>query len=147
MWKCPKNRLDFTIDGANVGTAMQCFVESVPILASQFGGWEIVLILAIILILFGAKRLPEIARGMGEGMRALDDEAIEAGKSVGGIYGKPAAEALTADNQTAEVYDPAVFQGKQRGGNAEKNGKGSWLRRLWRRVWHYVCKLLGQEAK
>jgi sec-independent protein translocase protein TatA len=32
------------------------------------GGWEVVLILAVVLILFGAKRLPELARGLGSGI-------------------------------------------------------------------------------
>lgn len=34
-----------------------------------FGGWEVVLILAVVLILFGAKRLPELARGLGSGIK------------------------------------------------------------------------------
>jgi sec-independent protein translocase protein TatA len=33
------------------------------------GGGEIVLILAIVLILFGAKKLPELAKGLGQGIR------------------------------------------------------------------------------
>ena len=33
------------------------------------GGWEVILILAAILILFGAKKLPELARGMGQGIK------------------------------------------------------------------------------
>ena len=34
-----------------------------------FGGWEIVLILAVVLILFGAKKLPELAKGLGQGIK------------------------------------------------------------------------------
>ena len=33
------------------------------------GGGEIILILAIVLILFGAKKLPELAKGLGQGMK------------------------------------------------------------------------------
>ena len=35
----------------------------------NLGGGEIILILALVLILFGAKKLPELARGMGQGIR------------------------------------------------------------------------------
>ena len=37
--------------------------------AAFLGGWEIVLILAVVLILFGAKKLPELARGLGQGIK------------------------------------------------------------------------------
>jgi sec-independent protein translocase protein TatA len=39
------------------------------ILAVGFGGWEMVVIFAAILILFGAKRIPEFAKGLGQGIR------------------------------------------------------------------------------
>ena len=35
----------------------------------SIGGPELFLILLIIVILFGAKKLPELARGLGEGIR------------------------------------------------------------------------------
>src|SRR5512142_1120720 len=37
--------------------------------AGMLGGWEIVLILAVVLILFGAKKLPELAKGLGQGIK------------------------------------------------------------------------------
>ena len=37
--------------------------------AAFLGGWEIVLILAVVLILFGAKKLPELAKGLGTGIK------------------------------------------------------------------------------
>jgi len=96
-------------------------ILSVTFALFGFGGGEVVLILALIVILVGAKKLPEITRGLGDGFsefrkrvgglsKELDQEAHDAGESLGGIYGKPAAQALTPDNQTAELYDPAVFQ-------------------------------------
>src|SRR5438270_10671917 len=100
---------------------MQALAANPSMFASFFGGWEILLILALILMLFAAKRLPDIGRGLGGGFwqfrkstrrlsKDLDQEARDAGESLGGIYGKPAAQALTPDNQTAELYDPAVLQ-------------------------------------
>jgi sec-independent protein translocase protein TatA len=38
-------------------------------LAGFFGGWEIVLILAVALLLFGSKKLPELAKGLGQGIK------------------------------------------------------------------------------
>jgi len=35
----------------------------------NLGGGEIILILALILILFGAKKLPELAKGLGSGIK------------------------------------------------------------------------------
>lgn len=32
-------------------------------------GWELIIVLVIVLVLFGAKRLPELAKGMGESIR------------------------------------------------------------------------------
>lgn len=37
------------------------------------GGTEIVFILFIVVLVFGADKLPEIARGLGKGMRQLKD--------------------------------------------------------------------------
>ncbi len=38
-------------------------------LAGFIGGWEIVLILAVVLLLFGSKKLPELAKGLGQGIK------------------------------------------------------------------------------
>tara|TARA_R110002049_G_scaffold308777_2_gene514035 strand:+ start:97 stop:387 length:291 start_codon:yes stop_codon:yes gene_type:complete len=37
------------------------------------GGTEIVFVLFIVVLVFGADKLPEIARGLGKGMRQLKD--------------------------------------------------------------------------
>lgn len=41
------------------------------------GGTEILLILFIILLLFGAKKIPELARGLGKGIREFKDATKE----------------------------------------------------------------------
>ena len=126
---------------------MEAVYESIPTFAFTFGGWEIVLILAVILILLGARRLPELARGLGLGIRefqrATDDLAEDAGKSLGGIYGKPAAEALTPENQTAELYDPAALRDKERPRKSMKRAL-RW-RRLWRRMLRFISKLVARK--
>jgi sec-independent protein translocase protein TatA len=35
----------------------------------NFGPWEILAILAVALLLFGGKKIPEVAKGLGEGIR------------------------------------------------------------------------------
>ncbi|RUM29243.1 MAG: twin-arginine translocase TatA/TatE family subunit [Aquifex sp.] len=48
--------------------------------------WQLLLILLIVLLLFGASKLPEIGRGLGEGIRnfkkALSGEEEEKGKEI-----------------------------------------------------------------
>jgi sec-independent protein translocase protein TatA len=43
--------------------------NSEKIMFANLGTTEIILILAVILIFFGAKRLPELAKGLGKGIR------------------------------------------------------------------------------
>ncbi len=47
--------------------------------AGMPGGWEWVIIALVILLLFGAKRLPELARGLGQGIREFKG-AVEGAK-------------------------------------------------------------------
>ncbi|HWW39740.1 twin-arginine translocase TatA/TatE family subunit [Pedobacter sp.] len=39
----------------------------------NIGGSELILIFAVILLLFGGKKLPELARGLGQGIRDFKD--------------------------------------------------------------------------
>ena len=45
----------------------------------NLGPWEILLVLIVILVLFGAKRLPELARGLGLGINEFR-EAVDSSK-------------------------------------------------------------------
>lgn len=45
----------------------------IPLFAPP-GGWEIMLIFLVILLLFGAKKLPELARGSGRALRIFKAE-------------------------------------------------------------------------
>ncbi|MCH1868402.1 twin-arginine translocase TatA/TatE family subunit [Nocardioides sp. CFH 31398] len=38
-------------------------------------GWHALIILAIVLLVFGSAKLPALARGVGQSMRILKDEA------------------------------------------------------------------------
>jgi len=52
------------LDGINKGVNMGI---------GNFGMWEVLIIFLVILVFFGAKRLPELAKGMGKGIREFKD--------------------------------------------------------------------------
>ena len=71
------------------------------VFAAMPGGWEMVVIALVILLLFGAKKLPELARGLGQGIKefkgAVDgakDELKEAQDAV-------ESEGNTEDKETS----------------------------------------------
>jgi sec-independent protein translocase protein TatA len=80
-------------------------------LASFFGGWEIILILAVVLLLFGAKKLPELAKGLGTGIKefkkATRDVTDEIQNAQTETPPKPAAPAPSrADSTVTQSSTP-----------------------------------------
>lgn len=115
---------------------------SIAMFAIHLGGGEVVLIIAVILIISGAKRIPNIMLDLRKGIshfrEACDDVAHDAGRSLGGIYGKPAAQGLTPDNRTAELYDPAVFHKQDPPRRAKlRRWFLGWFRKL-QTIWHRI---------
>jgi len=79
--------------------------------AGMLGGWEIILILAVVLILFGAKKLPELAKGLGTGIkefkkatREVTDEISNASEDT-----QPPARKLPPSGSSAPS-EPTVTQ-------------------------------------
>lgn len=50
---------------------------------------ELIIIFGIILLLFGAKKLPELARGLGRGIREFKDATNEITDEMNKPYDKP----------------------------------------------------------
>ena len=46
-------------------------------LANGFTGWHLILLVAVVVLLFGAKRLPDAARSLGKSMRIFKSEIKE----------------------------------------------------------------------
>jgi sec-independent protein translocase protein TatA len=69
------------------------------------GIWEILILLLVLLLVFGPKRLPEMGRQLGKGMREFKDSA----------YGKeePEDKELPTELPPAEP-DPADAQARER---------------------------------
>ena len=79
----------------------------------SFGGTELIIALVIILLLFGAKRIPELAKGLGSGVREfrrgtrgdyeVDEEKDERSEELAaGEAEKPRPEDATAEADRAE---------------------------------------------
>ena len=58
----------------------------------MLGTWELILIVVIVILLFGAKRIPEVARGIGKGIKEFR-KGLE-GKDEGEAKGKESAAKL-----------------------------------------------------
>ncbi|MDE6126131.1 MAG: twin-arginine translocase TatA/TatE family subunit [Muribaculaceae bacterium] len=59
----------------------------VPVFLGGLRGWEWVIIALLVLLLFGGKKIPELMRGLGKGIRGfkegLNDMSDEINKPVG----------------------------------------------------------------
>ena len=58
----------------------------------NLGGGEIILILALILILFGAKKLPELAKGLGQGIKEFKKATKEVTEEVSNAMEEPPSQ-------------------------------------------------------
>lgn len=48
----------------------------------MLGTWEIVAIVAVILLLFGGKKIPELMKGLGKGVKSFKDGMNEVEKEL-----------------------------------------------------------------
>ena len=62
------------------------------------GTQEILLILLLVLILFGAKKIPEIMRGLGQGIRQFKQASQEAVDEVKSLTEEPPDESDNSSN-------------------------------------------------
>lgn len=60
-------------------------------------GWHIVVLLVVILLLFGAPKLPELARSIGKSLHILKDETSTLRDKDGKEEGAPPAPSITDD--------------------------------------------------
>lgn len=69
------------------------------------GGFELILILAVVLLLFGGKKIPQLAKGLGEGIRnfkkSVKDDETEVSK------------------EDTETTEPKKVEGSEEGASTE----------------------------
>ena len=66
-----------------------------------FEGWHFVLLIALVIVIFGWKRLPDAARSLGRSMRIFKSEVQEMKND-----GKPSQSAASSDTVRGETVDP-----------------------------------------
>ena len=81
-------------------------------------GPELIIILIIILLLFGAKRIPELAKGLGTGVREFRRGTREGGEGVEDKSEEKKGEELTAaekdDSETQAQEDASADKAEQK---------------------------------
>jgi len=75
------------------------------------GGWEWLIIIGVLVLLFGAKRLPEMARSVGQSARVFKGEmkGLKDDESRDPAPGKPARGAPQSSTRPATPAEPAAL--------------------------------------
>ncbi|MBQ4299633.1 MAG: twin-arginine translocase TatA/TatE family subunit [Bacteroidales bacterium] len=58
----------------------------------MFGTWEIVAIVLVVLLLFGGKKIPELMKGLGKGVKSFKQGMNEVEKEIKDEENKPESE-------------------------------------------------------
>ena len=66
------------------------------------GGTELFVILAIVVLLFGAKKIPELAKGFGKGIKNFKDEM----KDVDEVASSEAPKKVESNEETVSTEAP-----------------------------------------
>ena len=65
----------------------------------NLGPWEILLVLIVVLVLFGAKRLPELARGLGLGINEFRDAVDSSKKEIMDVIDSDKVDNKASDSE------------------------------------------------
>lgn len=84
-----------------------------PALGFALGGPEIILILCVLILLFGAKKLPELARGIGKSMKELKKASAD----------ETPAEELTEEQLKTQLAATKAELAASRAGKISDSGK------------------------
>lgn len=75
----------------------------------QVGPWQLVILVALIVVIFGAKRLPDTARSLGKSLRILKSETAAMKKESSSSDSAP-AQAETKESSTDSTTPPRTIQ-------------------------------------
>jgi sec-independent protein translocase protein TatA len=78
--------------------------------SGNIGPWELIIVLVIVLVIFGPKRLPGLGRQLGKGMREFKDSITGNDSDKDAEEERPAVTRATA----AEAEAPAAAEARER---------------------------------
>jgi sec-independent protein translocase protein TatA len=74
-------------------------------LLSNLGGPDLIIILLIILVLFGAKKLPELAKGMGQAVKEFQKAKDEFSDELHNAGNAPAPDVRRSETSVPRISD------------------------------------------
>ncbi len=88
------------------------------------GMWEMIMIFLVVLLLFGAKRLPEIGSSLGKGIREFTGSIKEIEKEVKAVADEPSQDAVPGSSDSSDETDegPRRLTTNPSTGSAENPG-------------------------
>ena len=76
-----------------------CNTVILPLFLGNMRGWEWIVILLVVLLLFGGKKIPELMRGLGKGVHSFRKGMQEAGDEMN----KPLDDNSTENTQDKDA--------------------------------------------
>jgi sec-independent protein translocase protein TatA len=88
----------------------------------SFGAFELIIIFLVVLLIFGAKRIPEIARGVGKGIREFKDATNEISRELEGEDQRRQINQPKPPQESTQARQPQAAD-EPTGGSGSEAGK------------------------
>ncbi len=79
----------------------------------DLGGGQILLILALILIFFGARKIPELAKGLGQGIKEFKKATREVTDEIHNASDEPPQKRVSAPSEPTQAQNQAATPAPQ----------------------------------
>lgn len=76
---------------------MTTILTTLPLFIGGLKGWQLIIVVAVIVLLFGGKKIPELMKGLGKGVHSFKQGLEEAKEEMN----KPVRKASDSDEQSA----------------------------------------------
>ena len=95
-------------------------VKSVGFNDMNFSGWEIILVVAVLFLLFGASRLPQLAKSLGQSRKAFKEGMREAEEEERAEQEKKQLNSAVSTPEIGEVTDEKLLEELRRRAEAKQ---------------------------